>query len=58
MKNYQIYCCIDFHDLKKAYRKDEFFLPNIDMLVDVIAADLIFSFRKDSRLQLYYDESL
>lgn len=35
-KNGQIRCCIHFLDLNKACLKDEFPLPNIDMLVDVI----------------------
>lgn len=43
-KNVQIRCCINFHNLKKPYPKDEFPLPNIDMLIDVIVGHLMFSF--------------
>lgn len=43
-KNGQIRCCIDFRDLNKAYPKDEFSLPNIDMLVGATARYLMFSF--------------
>lgn len=42
-KNGQIRCCIDFRDLNQAYPKDEFPLPNIDMLGDAIVGfDLLF----------------
>ncbi|XP_030974670.1 uncharacterized protein LOC115994609 [Quercus lobata] len=33
-KNGQIQCCVDFHNLNKTCPKDEFPLPNIDLLVD------------------------
>lgn len=32
--NGNLYICIDFHDLNKTYPKDDFPLPNIDILVD------------------------
>ena len=41
-KNGQICCCVDFRNLNKAYPKDEFPLPNIDLLVDL--ATSMFSF--------------
>ena len=36
-KNGQIRCCVDFRNLNKACPKDEFSLPNIDLLVDSTA---------------------
>ncbi|GLU15574.1 hypothetical protein SLE2022_320510 [Rubroshorea leprosula] len=33
-KNGQIKCCVDFRDLNKAYPKDEFSVPNMDVLMD------------------------
>ena len=41
-KNGQIRCCVDFCNLNKACPKDEFPLPNIDLLVDLAAS--MFSF--------------
>ena len=35
--------CIDFRDLNKACPKDDFPLPNIDMIVDLIAGHEILS---------------
>ena len=35
---------MDFRDLNKAYPKDEFPLPNVDILVDVVAGNERFSF--------------
>ena len=43
-KNSQIWCCVDFHNLNKASPKDEFPLPNVDLLVDSTAGSSIFSF--------------
>lgn len=43
-KNGQIRCCICFRDLNKAYPKNEFPLPNIDMLVDTTTGYSVFSF--------------
>lgn len=38
---------VDFHYLDKACLKDEFSLPNIDMLVDAPAGCFMFSFIHD-----------
>ena len=43
-KNGQIRCCVDFCNLNKACPKDEFPLPNIDLLVDSAARNSMFSF--------------
>ena len=43
-KNGQIRCCVDFRNLNKACLKDEFPLPNIDLLVDSVAGSSMFSF--------------
>ena len=43
-KNGQIRCCVDFRNLNKACPKDEFLLPNIDLLVDSAARSSMFSF--------------
>ena len=43
-KNGQICCCVDFHNLNKACPKDEFPLPNIDLLIDSAAGSSMFSF--------------
>ena len=43
-KNGQIRCCMDFRNLKKACPRDEFPLPNIDLLVDLAAGSSMFSF--------------
>ena len=43
-KNGQIQCCVDFHNLNKAYPKDEFPLPNIDLLVDSTVGNSMFLF--------------
>ena len=43
-KNSQIRCCVDFCDLDKACPKDEFPLPNIDLLVDLATGSSMFSF--------------
>ena len=43
-KNGQIRCCMDFCNLNKACPKDEFPLPNIDLLVDSATGSSMFSF--------------
>ena len=43
-KNGQIRCCVDFRNFNQVYLKDEFPLPNIDLLIDSIAGNAIFSF--------------
>ena len=43
-KNRQIRCCVDFKNLNKACPKDEFPLPNMDMLIDSVARHAMFSF--------------
>ena len=43
-KNDQIRCCVDFRNLNKVCLKDEFPLPNIDLLIDSTAMSAMFSF--------------
>ena len=43
-KNEQIRCCVDFRNLNKACPKDEFPLPNMDMLIDSATEHAMFSF--------------
>ena len=43
-KNGQIWCCVDFRNLNKACPKDEFLLPNMDLLIDSAAGHAMFSF--------------
>ena len=43
-KNGQIRCCVDFRNLNKTCPKDEFPLPNIDLLVDSAVGSSMFSF--------------
>ena len=43
-KNGQIRCCVDFRDLNKACPKDEFPLPNMDLLIDSAVDHAMFSF--------------
>jgi hypothetical protein len=43
-KNEQIRCCVDFWNLNKACPKDEFPLPNMDLLIDLAAGHAMFSF--------------
>ena len=43
-KGGQIRICVDFQDLNKACPKDEFPLPNVDILVDATAGHECFSF--------------
>ena len=43
-KNRQIRCCVYFKNLNKAHSKDEFPLPNMDLLIDFAARSAMFSF--------------
>ncbi|XP_075674899.1 uncharacterized protein LOC142644106 [Castanea sativa] len=43
-QNDQIRCCVDFRNLNKACPKDEFSLPNIDLLVDSALGTSMFLF--------------
>ena len=43
-KNGQIRCCADFRNLNKVGPKDEFPLPNMDLLIDSAVGSAIFSF--------------
>ena len=43
-KNGQIRCCVDYRNLNKACPKDEFPLPNMDLLIDSTAGSVMFSF--------------
>jgi hypothetical protein len=43
-KNGKIRCCVDFCNLNKACPKDEFPLPNMDLLIDSAAGHAMFSF--------------
>ena len=43
-KNRQIRCCVDFRNLNRACPKDEFPLPNMDLLIDSVARYAMFSF--------------
>ena len=43
-KNGQIRCCVDFRNLNKACPKDEFLLPNMDLLIDSATGRAMFSF--------------
>ena len=43
-KNGQIWYCVDFRNLNKACPKDEFSLPNINLLVDLAVGNTMFSF--------------
>ena len=42
-KNGQIRCYVDFRNLNKACPKDEFPLPNMDLLIDSAARNAMFS---------------
>ena len=46
-KNGQIRCCVDFRNLNKACPKDEFPLPNMDLLMDSATGSAMFSFMND-----------
>ena len=43
-KNGKIRCCVDFRDLNKVCPKDEFPLPNMDLLIDLAVSHEMFSF--------------
>ena len=43
-KNRQIRCCVDFRNLNRGCPKDEFPLPNMDLLIDYAASSAMFSF--------------
>ena len=43
-KNGQIMCCVDFRNLNRVCLKDEFPLPNMDLLIDSAAGNAMFSF--------------
>ena len=43
-KKGQIRCCVDFRNHNKACPKDEFPLPNMDMLIDSAVGHAMFSF--------------
>ena len=43
-KNGQIRCCVDFRNPNRVCPKDEFPLPNIDLLVDSVVGSSMFSF--------------
>ena len=43
-KNGQIRYCVDFRNLNKACPKDEFPLPNINLFIDSVAENFMFSF--------------
>ena len=43
-KNRQIRCFVDFRNLNRACQKDEFPLPNMDLLIDFAAGSTMFSF--------------
>ena len=43
-KNWQIRCFVDFRNLNRACPKDKFSLPNMDLLIDSVARNAMFSF--------------
>ena len=43
-KNGQIRCCVNFRNLNWVYPKDEFLLPNMDLLIDSAMGNVMFSF--------------
>ena len=43
-KNGQIRCYVDFRNLNRVYPKDEFLLPNMDVLIDSVVGNAMFSF--------------
>ena len=47
-KNGQIRICVDFRDLNRAYPKDDFPLPNIELMVDVTIGHEVLSFMDGS----------
>ena len=46
-KNGQIQCCVDFRNLNRVCPKDEFPLPNMDLLIDSAMGNAMFSFRDE-----------
>ena len=47
-KNGQIRVCVDFRDLNKACPKNDFPLPNIELMVDVTIGHKVLSFMDGS----------
>ena len=43
-KNGQIRCCVDFRNLNQVCPKDEFPLPNMDLLIDSTVGNTMFFF--------------
>ena len=43
-KDGKVRMCVDYRDLNKAYPKDDFPLPHIDVLVDIAALSSMYSF--------------
>ena len=43
-KKNEIRCCVDFRNFNRAYPKDEFPLPNMDLLIDFSVGSAMFSF--------------
>ena len=43
-KNEQIRCCVNFRNLNRACLKDEFLLPNMDLLIDSTVGNTMFLF--------------
>lgn len=43
-KNKQIQCCVDFRNLNQICPKDEFPLPNMDLLINSATRNAMFSF--------------
>ena len=47
-KNGQIHVCVDFRDLNRAYPKDDFPLPNTELMVDATIGHEVLSFMDGS----------
>ena len=43
-KDGKVRMCVDFRDLNKAYSKDDFPLPHIDVIIDSAASSAMYSF--------------
>ena len=43
-KNRQIQCCVDFRNLNWVCPKDKFLLPNMDLLINFVVGNAMFSF--------------
>ena len=43
-KDRRVRMCVDYQDFKKAYLKDDFPLPHIDILIDCAASSAMYSF--------------